>query len=85
MTQKPQRTFLRKGQGLARFKGKSASNRTVGQPRKPTSQSVTAPKKSEKKTGNVVLNSLSQEHRTLTVESGGPVAHSRVNDTVFGQ
>ena len=78
MTQKPQRTFLRKGQGLARFKGKSTSDRTVGQPHKPSHQPVVVPKKSEKKTENVVLNSLSQEHRILSVESSGPVAHGRV-------
>ncbi|KAK2574322.1 Centromere protein J [Acropora cervicornis] len=82
VTQKPQRTFLRKGQGLARFKGKSTSDRTVGQPHKPSSQPVVVPKKSEKKTGNVVLNSLSQEHRILSVESGGPVAHGRVTRKV---
>ena len=48
--QKPQRTFLRKGQGLARFKGKSTSNKPVGLQKQSTNQSSTAPQKKEKKT-----------------------------------
>ncbi|XP_068750144.1 centromere protein J-like isoform X3 [Montipora capricornis] len=76
--QRPQRTFLRKGQGLARFKGKSASNKTVGQPQRPTGQSVVAPQKKERKTGYPFLSNSSQENKTPTVPIGGAVMQSRV-------
>ena len=58
--QKPQRTFLRKGQGLARFKGKSTSNKLVGLQKQSTNQSSTAPQKKEKKTTRNMESGLPQ-------------------------
>ena len=78
VNQKPQRTFLRKGQGLARFKGKSTINKTVGQPKGSASQATTVPQKKEKKTGNPVP-SLSLGSDKLAVSSGVPVAQGKVN------
>lgn len=77
-SQKPQRTFLRKGQGLARFKGKSASNKTGVQNRVSAGQSATVQQRKEKKTGNAVGNS-SQGNDKQIVTSGGPVAQNRVS------
>ena len=82
VNQKPQRAFLRKGQGLARFKGKSTTNKTVGQPQGSATQSTTIPQKKEKKTGNPVP-SVSQGSNKLTVPSGLPVAQGKVRCT-FG-
>ena len=82
VNQKPQRAFLRKGQGLARFKGKSTTNKMVGQPQGSASQSTTVPQKKEKKAGNPVP-SLSQGSNKLTVPSGVPVAQGKVSCT-FG-
>lgn len=77
-SQKPQRTFLRKGQGLARFKGKSASNKTGVQNWVSAGQSATVQQRKEKKTGNAVGNS-SQGNDKQIVTSGGPVAQTRVS------
>lgn len=68
--QKPQRTFLRKGQGLARFKGKSASSKARAQNQEAASQASTVPQRKDKKAGNAVSNNK---------PSGGPVAQSRVS------
>ena len=76
-TQKPQRTFLRKGQGLARFKGKSASAKVITKTQEPAVQLTTAQKKKEKRTGNAVAAS-SQGNNRLGGVSGGPVAQSKV-------
>ena len=77
-SQKPQRTFLRKGQGLARFKGKSTSNKTGAQSQESSGQSASVQHRKEKKTGNAVSSS-SQVNDKQSVNSGGPVAQTRVS------
>ena len=79
-SQKPQRTFLRKGQGLARFKGKSASNKTGAQSQELAGQPASVQQRKEKKTGNAVSSS-SQVNDKQSVNSGGPVAQTRVSLT----
>lgn len=81
-SQKPQRTFLRKGQGLARFKGKSASNKTGTQGQESAGQSVTVQQRKEKKAGNTVSSS-SQGNNKQSVMSGGPVAQTRVSSFLY--
>lgn len=77
-SQKPQRTFLRKGQGLARFKGKSASNKTGAQSKVSAGQPASVQQRKEKKTGNAVSSS-SQANDKQIFHSGGPVAQTRVS------
>jgi len=77
-SQKPQRTFLRKGQGLARFKGKSASNKTGTQSQESGGRSASVQPRKEKKTGNAV-GSSSQGNGKQIVTGGGPVAQTRVS------
>lgn len=77
-SQKPQRTFLRKGQGLARFKGKSASNKTGAQSQESAGQFAPVQQRKEKKTGNAVGNS-SQGNDKQIVTGGGLVAQTRVS------
>lgn len=77
-SQKPQRTFLRKGQGLARFKGKSASKKTGAQSQESAGRSATVQQRKEKKTGNAV-GSSSQGNNKQSVTSGGPVLQTRVS------
>ena len=76
--QKPQRTFLRKGQGLARFKGKSTSNKTVGQPQESVSQFSVVLQKEGKKARNA-MPSQPQGSSKLNVPSGFPVAQAKVS------
>ncbi|XP_020628467.1 centromere protein J-like [Orbicella faveolata] len=80
-SQKPQRTFLRKGQGLARFKGKSASNKTGAQSQESAGQFASVQQRKEKKTGNAVGNS-SQGNDKQIVTGGGLVAQTRVTRKV---
>ena len=75
---KPQRTFLRKGQGLARFQGKSASNKTGAMSQESAGQSASVQQRKEKKTGNAV-GSSSQGNDKQIVTGGGPVAQTRVS------
>ena len=76
-TQKPQRTFLRKGQGLARFKGKSASAKVTTKTQEPAVPLTTAQQKKQKKTGNAVAASSQWNSKSGGV-SGGPVAQTKV-------
>ncbi|XP_078360900.1 uncharacterized protein LOC144645268 isoform X2 [Oculina patagonica] len=80
-SQKPQRTFLRKGQGLARFKGKSASNKTGTQGQESAGQSVAVQQRKEKKAGSAV-SGTSQGNNKQSSMSGGPVAQTRVTRKV---
>ncbi|XP_027055872.1 centromere protein J-like [Pocillopora damicornis] len=80
-TQKPQRTFLRKGQGLARFKGKSASAKVITKTQEPAVQLTTAQQKKEKRTGNAVAASSQGNNKSGGV-SGGPVAQTKVTRKV---
>ncbi|XP_022789754.1 centromere protein J-like [Stylophora pistillata] len=80
-THKPQRTFLRKGQGLARFKGKSASAKVVMKTKEPAVHLTTLQQKKGKKTGNPVTASSQVANKSGGV-SGGPVAQSKVTRKV---
>lgn len=78
VNQKPQKTFLRKGQGLARFKGKSTSKKTVGQPQESESQATGVSHTKENKDRNTVPN-LTQGKNKSSVPSGVPVTQGRVS------
>lgn len=69
---------MRKGQGLARFKGKSTSNKTVGQPRGYVSQPTTVAQKKEKKTGNPE-SSFPEGNNKLTAQNGARVMQAKVS------
>ena len=78
VNQKPQKTFLRKGQGLARFKGKSTSNKTVGQRQESENRATRVLQIKENKAGNAVPNPTQGKNKS-SVPSGVPVTQGRVS------